>query len=34
MGLPAVSVPTLFLLAFCCAMLQHEKAAKDGGAIS
>jgi hypothetical protein len=31
--LPAVSVPTLFLLVFCCAMLQVEKAALDGGMI-
>jgi hypothetical protein len=31
--LPAVSVPTLFLHAFCCAMLQDEKAALDGGMI-
>jgi len=33
MGLPAVSVPTLFLHVFCCAMLQDEKAAFEGGAI-
>jgi hypothetical protein len=33
MGLPAVSVSTLFLHVFCCAMLQHEKAALEGGMI-
>jgi hypothetical protein len=27
--LPAVSVPTLFLHVFCCAVLQDEKAAFD-----
>jgi hypothetical protein len=31
--LPAVSVPTLFLHVFCCAMLQDEKAAMEGGMI-
>ena len=31
--LPAVSVPTLFLHVFCCAMLQGEKAAIEGGAV-